>query len=72
MPSTLYMYHNNLIMKCLLAIDFLCFSHLTFTSYATRSDGMIASGLMLSGVWGVINKYYPNCRLHGTFTLTPL
>lgn len=55
-PSTLYMYHNNLIMKYLLAIDVLCFSHLTFT----WSDGMIASELMLSGVWGVINKYYPN------------
>ena len=59
-------------MKYLLAIDFLCFAHLTFTSYATWSDGMMASGLMLRGVLGVINKYYPNCRLHGTFTLTRL
>ena len=49
-PSTLYMYHNNLIMKCLLAIDFLCFSHLTFTSYATWSDGMMASGFAKRGL----------------------
>ena len=36
-------------MKYLLAIDFLCFAHLTFTSFTT-SDGMMASGLMLRGV----------------------
>ena len=47
--STYIMYHNNLIMKYLLARGFLCFAHLTFTSYATRSDGMMASGLMLRG-----------------------
>ena len=51
------------MMKYLLAIDFLCFAHPTFTSYATWSDGMMASGLMLRGVLGVINKYYPNLLL---------
>ena len=51
-------------MKYLLAIDFFCFSHLTFTSYATQSDGIMASGLMLRGAQGVINKYYPNCYTH--------
>lgn len=58
------MYNNNdLMMKYLLAIDFLCFARLTFTSYATRSDGMMVSRLMLRGVLGVINKYYPNLLL---------
>ena len=51
------------MMKYLLAIDFLCFARLTFTSYATRSDGMMVSRLMLRGVLGVINKYYPNLLL---------